>query len=293
MTARPAGTAADPTSLPGVAGADQAPVASREGRTPKVFVGTRKNSIVMERETMAAVVGACGGAGATRLTVEMATTLARAGRSVAVVDVAAATQGLAGYVPGRVEPDLTAVLLDEDPSLAAALVTLDLDVPGGVAAAPVRAPFERFARAQTAGAARTLSDLLGDAAGRYDHVLVDAPAVATNLAVAATTAADRVVAVAPPGERGADAVQRVRGRLADVGAPAPAVVVNEGAAGPGGAAGDHLDPAVTVPASGVTAPAEAPATVDPDASFAPAVGRVAELATGGDLDLSFPESGLL
>jgi MinD-like ATPase involved in chromosome partitioning or flagellar assembly len=252
---------------------------------------------VTQEDSTVAVVGACGGAGATRLTVETAATLARAGRHVAVVDVATATQGLAGCVPGRIDPDLTAVLLADDPSLDAALVPLDLDVPGSVAAAPVRAPFERFARAQTAGAARTLSEQLGAVAGRFDHVLVDAPPVATNLAVAATTAADRVAVVAPPGERGADAVQRTRGRLADVGAPAPVVVVNEGAAGgPTGAvadAADHVDGDVTIPASDVCARSRAPAVVDPDETFAPAVAAVTELATGADLDLSFPESGVL
>lgn len=245
-----------------------------------------------DEESTAAVVGACGGAGTTRLAVEMAATLARAGRHVAVVDVATATQGLAGYVPGRIDPDLTAALLADDPALDDALVPLDLPVDGSVAAAPVRAPFERFARAGTAGAARTLSDLLADAGRRFDHVLVDAPPVATNLAVAATTAADRVTVVAPPGERGADAVQRVRGRLADVGAAAPAVVSNEGARA-AEAAAEHLEPDVAVPASPVRAPSRAPAVVDPDDAFAPAVGAAASLATGAALDLSFPDGGLL
>lgn len=246
-------------------------------------------------ESTAAVVGACGGAGATRLTVEMAATLARAGRHVAVVDVATASQGLAGYVPGRIDPDLTAALLADDPALDDALVPLDLPVDGSVAAAPVRAPFERFARAQTAGAARTLADLLLDAADRFDHVLVDAPPVATNLAVAATTAADRVTVVAPPGERGADAVQRVRARLADVGAPAPTLVGNDGATGAGrdGDGDDYLDPDATVPTSDLRTPSRAPATVAPDATFAPGVAAAAELTTGRELDLSFPESGLL
>lgn len=242
-------------------------------------------------ESTTAVVGACGGAGATRFAVEAAATLARDGRRVAVVDAAVATQGLAGYVPGRIDPDLTRVLLAEDPALADALAPLDVDVPGEVALAPVRAPFERAARAQTAGAARALEDLLAAAAGRFDHVLVDAGPVATNLDVAAATAADRVAVVAPPGERGADAVQRVRGRLADVGAPAPAVVVDEGAGGDDADGG--LDPDATLPASDVRAPSAAPAVVDPDATFAPAVAEATAVATGATPDLSFPDGGVL
>lgn len=239
-------------------------------------------------EPTTAVVGACGGVGATRLTVEAAATLARTGRSVAVLDTAAATQGLAGYVPGRIDPDLTHVLLDDDPVLADALVDLELDLPGRVAAAPVRAPFEQFARAQTAGPARSLTDLLAAAAARFDHVLVDAPPVTTNLAVAAVTAADRVALVAPPDQRGADAVQRVRGRLTDVGAPAPVVVANESPAD-----GNRLDAAAVVPESDVRAPVAAPAVADPDATFAPAVADATEIVTSTALELSFPDEGLL
>jgi len=42
-----------------------------------------------------ALVGVAGGAGTTRTAVEMAATLARADRSVAVLDAAFGTQGLA------------------------------------------------------------------------------------------------------------------------------------------------------------------------------------------------------
>lgn len=242
----------------------------------------------MTVEKRTAVVGACGGAGATRLTVEAAATLARAGRDVAVLDAALATQGLAEYVPGRVDPDLTRALVGDDHALADALVEVSLDVPGRVAVAPVRAPFERLAHAGTAAAARTLSDALATVAADVDHVLVDVPPVATNLAVAAVTGVDRVALVAPPTDRGAAAVQRLRGRLADVGAPAPVVVANAGVAD-----GDRLEPAAVVPASDVRDPADAPAVVDPDATFAPAVAGATEVATGAALDLSFPEGGLL
>jgi len=242
---------------------------------------------MLDEKQTAAVVGVCGGAGATRLTVEAAATLARTGRDVAVLDVAFATQGLAGYAPGELSPDATAVLADDHP-LADALVDLPLDAPGEVALCPARAPFERVARAQTAGAARSLGDALATAADRFDAVLVDVPPVATNAAVAAVVEADRVGLVVPASGRGVGALQRVRGRLADVGASADAVVANR-------AGDDHpvgrADAAV--PESDVVAAEDAPAVADPDAEFAPAVACATEALLGTSLSLAFPEEGLL
>lgn len=258
--------------------------------TPKVFVPTRqKISAMSDVETTVAVVGACGGAGATRITVEAAGSLARAGRDVAVLDVATGTQGLAGAVQGHVDPDLTTALLADDGGVDEALVDIPLETPGTLAVAPTRAPFERVARAQTADAARSLTDAVAALEARFDHVLLDAPPVTTNLAVAAVTEADRVASVAPPGQRGADAVQRVRGRLADVGAPSPTVVVNEGIAG----GGEGLQGDLRLPEGDVRELARTPTVVDPDATFAPAVARVVEAVAGVDLDLAFPEGGLL
>lgn len=236
-------------------------------------------------ERTVAVVGACGGVGATRLTVETAATLARAGRAVCVLDVTLATQGLAGHVAGRVDPDLTRVLVEEA-AVEDALVELDLDVAGRVAAVPARAPLERLARAQTAGAARRLTDLLDRTHG-FDAVLVDAGSVATNLSIAAVTAADRVGVVTLADERGADALQRVRGRLADAGEAADVVIANRAdEEGP-------LDADAVVPAGDVRAPSAVPACVDPDPEFAPAVARAAETLVGASLELEFPEGGLL
>ena len=77
----------------------------------------------MTRVRTLALVGATGGAGTTRLTVEFGATLARAGRDVALLDAAFGTQGLAAHVPGRIEPDLTALVTDAtDRPLAAGLV---------------------------------------------------------------------------------------------------------------------------------------------------------------------------
>ncbi len=246
-------------------------------------------------ESTVAVVGVCGGAGATRLTVEAAATLARAGRDVLAVDVAFGTQGLSDYVPGEIDPDATAVLAEDEP-LAEATVDLQWGTDGRVAACPARAPFERLARAGTAGAARSLERVLATARERFDAVLVDTPPIATNPAVAAVTAADRVGLVTPASDRGVNALQRVRGRLADVGAGADVVVANRADVVVANRAdGDHPvgSADVAVPTSDATGAERAPAAVDPDSAFAPAVARSTEALVDEPLDLAFPEDGLL
>jgi cellulose biosynthesis protein BcsQ len=182
------------------------------------------------RYTTAAFVGVTGGAGTTRTTLEAAVALATDGADVAVFDAAYATQGLGDYLTGRLEPDLTSLVTDraQEP-LSVGLVELDVETPGRVACCPVDAPFERLARAKAVEAARTLERRLEEAATTFDHVLVDVPPVAANQAVAATTACERVCLVSPGGARGADATNRLRERLADVGTAADAVAVRDGA----------------------------------------------------------------
>ncbi|MFB6101676.1 MAG: AAA family ATPase [Haloplanus sp.] len=179
---------------------------------------------------VAALVGATGGAGTTRLTVELGAMLANDGRDVAVVDAAFATQGLADYLDGRIDPDLTALLTDDrDAPLDAALVEFPLDTETGrLACCPVAAPFERLARAKSADAARIFESRIDEAATAFDHVLVDTPPVAANQSVAAVNAADRTVVVAPASTRGRDAVQRMQARLDDIGAGVDAVVATRG-----------------------------------------------------------------
>lgn len=274
-----------------------------------------------------ALVGATGGAGATRLALEFGATLARDGRSVLVADAAYATQGLATAVPGRIGPDVTAAVTKDRPLRAA---TYDLalglgtdrnaegeqdpdletdserhpesgpetgpesrpksdpasaNVTGSVAVAPARAPFERLSRAKTSECARRLAERLATAAGEYDHVLVDVPPVAANQAVAAVTAADRVVLVVPDSQRGADALPRVRDRLRDVDAPVDAVVTNRASGPPRVEAAD-----AAVPESETTALPEAPVAVAPS-EFATAVGEAVATTLGTELDLAEPESG--
>lgn len=236
--------------------------------------------------TTAAVVKATGGAGATRTTLELAATLARDGRSVSVLDVDFETQGLAAHVPGRIDDDVTAVLTEEA-SLEAATTELGLDVPGRVAVAPARAPFERLARAKTPAAARGFEELLVGAADHFDHVVVDTPPVATNPAVSAVTTADRVAAVTPATERGVDALQRLRERLADVDAAPGVAIANRAEA-------DHPVESADVALPGHEgAIGEVPTTADPDPAYAPAVAEAVEAIFDCEVDLEFPDAGLV
>jgi cellulose biosynthesis protein BcsQ len=237
--------------------------------------------------TTTALVGATGGAGTTRTAVELAVMLARDDNDVAILDAAYATQGLSHYVDGRLEPDLTTLVTDAEDALDAGLVDLDVDLPDGegrVACCPAAAPFERLARAKTPEAAQRLEEHIETAATTFDHVLVDTPPVAANQAVAAVTAADRVVAVTPGTERGADALQQLRGRLRDLGVTVDATLSTRGTI---------ADADTVVPESDVTAPDESPACLDQSGTFTPAVARAAEVAVDTELSLEFDEEGLL
>jgi septum site-determining protein MinD len=232
-----------------------------------------------------AFVGATGGAGTTRLTVESGATLARAGLDVAIVDAAFTTQGLASYVEGPIETDVTA-LVTEEAELGDALYDHTTELPGRLALCPARAPFERLARAQTAGAASEFESQLAAASLSSDVVLVDTPPVGGNHAIAAVNAADHVVVVAPDSPRGADALALTRDRFDDIGVPIDGVFANR--------ADDHLS-AVTarIPESDVTDPRACPACLSPDETFAPAIATGIEALLDTELDLEFPESGRL
>jgi ATPases involved in chromosome partitioning len=239
----------------------------------------------MATQTLA-LVGAAGGAGTTRLAVECGATLARAGWEVAVLDAAYATQGLSDYVEGRVGADVTALVTDET-DLEAALYSCPVDAAGRLALAPARAPFERVARAKTMGAAERLEKHVAAAALSHDAVVVDTPPVAANQAVSAVTVADRVTVVTPDTPRGADALARTRGRLADVGAGADAVVANFA---DGETAVQGAD--ARVPESATATPTACPTCVPPEEVFAPAVADAVEAALNVSLDLEFGGSRL-
>ncbi|NHN41781.1 CpsD/CapB family tyrosine-protein kinase [Halorubellus sp. JP-L1] len=237
-----------------------------------------------------AVAGVTGGAGTTRLAVETAAVLARAGRDVAVFDAAFGTQGLAQYVPGRVDVDATALLADDAVAPSDGFVDLPVDADGRVAACPARAPFAALAAAKTPAAAERFADVLRESASAFDHVIVDTPPVADNPSVAAVAAADRTALVAPATQRGADALPRLRDRLADVDAATGGdlVVANQ-------APDAHpVDADVDVPASDATAVADAP-VCDGTATgaFPAAVRDLAEVAFTVDLDLDLEPTGVV
>lgn len=233
-----------------------------------------------------AFVGTTGGAGTTRVAVECAATLARAGRSVAVLDAALATQGLARYAEGRIDPDLTSVLTG-DAAFGDALVDAWPDLDGRAAIAPAHAPFERVARAKAPEAARQLETCVDHAAGQFDHVVVDVPPVADNQSVAAVTSVDRRVLVAPDARRGGDLLPRMRGRLVDVGTEADALVANR----VDGERPGHLPEAdYAIPDGGENVVTPASATADTE--FAADVAELTSDLFDRDIEVEVPSDGL-
>jgi MinD-like ATPase involved in chromosome partitioning or flagellar assembly len=239
--------------------------------------------------TVLALVGAVGGAGTTRLSLEVGATAARTGRSVAVVDASYGTQGLAMAVAGTLDPDVTTVVTEDEP-LERALVETGLDVDGRLAVAPARAPFERLARAKTSDCARRLAERLATAAERFDVVVVDVPPVAANQAVAAVTAADRVGVVVPDARRGADALAPARDRLRDVDASADATVATR--------VGEERivessDVGVPTAPAGERALADAPTSHEGAGEFAAGVASVTEALLDVQVDVEFGDDGAL
>lgn len=231
----------------------------------------------------AALAGATGGAGTTRLVVETAALVATTGRDVAVLDAAFATQGLADHVEGRLDPDLTALVTDEtDTPLDDAFVDLRAETSGRVACAPASASFEQLARAKAPAAAERFADRVREADAAFDAVVIDVPPLAANQAVAAVDAVDRAAVVAPGSTRGADAVARLRARLRDVGTTADLVVANRG---------DLPDADVTVP-TGETAVAAAP-TAPEGAAFGAAVADLAASLFDVERAVEMPDEGVL
>ncbi len=174
---------------------------------------------VSDQPIITAAIGATGGAGTTRTTVEVATALARTGADVAVFDAAVGSQGLSDYIEGRLDPDLTTLLTDAvDAPLAAGLYSLPWSdtVSGRLTVCPIAAPFERLARAQSVVAAEQFETRIQTAATQFDAVLIDVPPISANLAVAAAHVADRRIVMMPATNRGVTALQRMHDRLADL-----------------------------------------------------------------------------
>ncbi|MEE6210177.1 AAA family ATPase [Salarchaeum sp. III] len=236
----------------------------------------------MDSPRTVAFVGTVGGAGTTRVCLELGAALAAADRDALVLDLDFDTQGLARHVRGDITTDTATLLTDPDAALADALHDYPVDAPGRLALAPAHAPFVRVADAKTPDAARRLRGILDEALADFDHVLLDTPPVTSNPAVAAVTDADRVALVAPGTPRGTDATARERGRLADVGASADTVVATRttpDAAPP--------DADLTLPDHGDDAVAATPGT-----TAARAAGRLAETLFALNLDLEEPTGRL-
>lgn len=229
-----------------------------------------------------AFVGAAGGVGTTRLTVECGATVARAGLDVAIFDAAFATQGLASYIDAPIDVEVT-TLATEEGRLKDGLYPLNLDTEGTLSICPARGPFARTSRAQTAGAAERFEQHLAAAALSHDAVFVDVPPINSNQALAAINSADRVSLVTTGTERGASSVATMHDRLADIGAQADFVVANRTKDG------GRIDADVAIPESAVQNERDSPAVVDPDDSFAPAVADMAEALLDTSLDLDFPD----
>jgi len=132
-----------------------------------------------------------------------------------VLDAAYATQGLADRIEGEITPDMTELCLEDAP-LESGLIDRAIDGGGRLSVCPARAPFCRLAEAKAPEAAERFETRVGEAARRFEHVLIDTPPIAANQAIAAATSAD-TVAVVCDGARAEAAVPRTADRLQDIG----------------------------------------------------------------------------
>ena len=270
--------------------------------------------------TTLALVGATGGAGTTRTAIELAAIGARSGRDVAVIDAAFTTQGLSEYVRGRIGTDLTSLVTDDaGASLSAATYPIAIaeagdgvssettnsgtadaetaggetasDLPGRADVVPARAPFERVARAKTAEAARKLERRVDEAATAYDAVIVDASPAGSNESIAAVTTVERVAAVRPATPHGRDALQRLRGRIADVGASVDATVaIRRGIEAETDEASAGAD--LVIPPTDPTV-ASAPTAADDADEYVRAVGDAYAHLFDAAIDVEFEDDGLI
>ncbi|SNR59329.1 ParA family protein [Halorubrum vacuolatum] len=247
--------------------------------------------------TTLALVGATGGAGTTRTAIELATIGVRDGRDVTVLDGDFVTQGLGEYVEGRISTDLTALVTDRtDDALTAAAYSpsgiADVDSPARLNVVPAHAPFERVARARTAEAAQAFERRIAEAASGADAVIVDVSPVASNEAIAAVTTVDRVIAVRPASPHGRDALQRLRGRIQDVGASVDATIAVTGTGGALADPDEERDADVVIPATD-PAIAAAPTAATGDSAYTQAIASAYADLFGTTLGIDFEEEGLL
>ncbi len=230
--------------------------------------------------TSVGFVGGVGGVGTTQSILEIGGVLARNGQDVLVFDLDFATQGLAHHVEGSIDLDSTALLTDPEHELRNAIQEWPVDGDGRFELIPALAPFVRIAEAKSETAGSRVKERLEAATDRADWVLVDVPPVVSNQAIGAVTAADRLVAVIPPSERGVDALQRERGRLADVGTSFDDVLAV-------GAGDPPPDATAHIPDRPRDAPTHRPATLSTGGSFARAVAQATDALL--DVTVETPE----
>lgn len=232
-----------------------------------------------------ALVGAAGGVGTTRLTLETGTVLARAGHDVVIFDASFATQGLGSFVQ-RVDRGVTDLLIGEA-TLEETLYDLDVDLDGRLALCPAVASFECLARAKTTEAAERFRDQIATASLAHDVILVDVPPLATNQGLAAIETVRQVAIVTADTERGARALDSQIARLDGVGVNPDATVCNHADDGPvvADAVVSTADPCIEK-----ATPWTAGST---DGPFTRAIVRLTELVFDISLDIDHEQRGSL
>lgn len=232
-------------------------------------------------------MGAAGGVGTTRLTVEVGAVMAAEGENVVLLDAALETQGLADHVIGPIDPDLSTVLIDaNDHQAALSDHPADHTVVGRLQCLPVVAPFGRIAAAKAPEAAQRLTTVARTLAEDGKTVVVDVPPIASNTAVAGATAADRTILVTTDSARGREAIARSRGVLDDIGLETNAVVANR----TDSAEMDDID--LAVPAVSRTETPRIPTALTDSAPFSRAIETVASSLFDVDL-VTEPDRGPL
>ncbi len=233
-----------------------------------------------------ALVGAAGGVGTTRLTVECGATLARTGRDVAIFDSAFHTQGLRDYPHRTGTRDATALATGEA-TLEETLVICEPGLSGRLTLCPATTTMGQFQQTTSPEAADRFATTVAGAALSRDAVLIDVPPTVTPLSRAVLGIADLIVLVTTETPRGTRALSRHQQRLHELGHPPDCVLFNH--------ADTTLQDAIAVPTSNQSDPYDCPTCAEPgrDESFARAVTDAVESVFTLSIAQHQTESGLL
>lgn len=233
-----------------------------------------------------AFVGAAGGVGTTRLTVECGATLARTGRNVGIFDSAFHTQGLRDYPDSTGTRDATALATGEA-TLAETLAMCTPSLSGELALCPATATTNQLTQATSPDAAERFATTIAGASLSRDAVFIDVSPTITPVSRAMLKIADLIVLVTTETPRGARALSRHQQRLRELGHPADCVLFNH--------ADESPPDAIAVPTSTQSDPYDCPTCATPgsDESFARAVTGAVESLFGISIQQSEPSSGLV